>query len=72
MAGYTRYRANGHEGWLDTLGIELMVMKKVDQGTLPLEERMPDCLEGIPVHVIEMDPPEFLTRDLISQDFRWR
>ena len=38
-------------------GIIVMVSKKVDQSTLPPEDRIPDCLEGIPVQIEEIDPP---------------
>ena len=49
----------------ETWGIIISVTKKVDQSTLPAEDRIPDCLEGVPVQVIEeggwrllSDPPE--------------
>ena len=35
------------------LGIIIRVDKKVDQNTLPPEDRIPDCLDGIPVQIIE-------------------
>ncbi len=34
-------------------GIVVFVTKKVDQSTLPPEDRIPDCLEGVPVQVKE-------------------
>ena len=39
------------------LGITIHVEKKVDQSTLPPKDRMPDCLDGIPVQIIEASPP---------------
>ena len=46
-----------HGGLLKTRGIVVSVTRKVDQSTLPPEDRIPDCLEGIPVQVIEEEPP---------------
>ncbi len=37
-------------------GIVVLVSKKVDQSTLPPEDRVPDCLEGIPVQLKEEQP----------------
>ena len=37
-------------------GIIVSVTRKVDQSTLPPEDRIPDCLEGIPVHIEEREP----------------
>ncbi|MCY4527960.1 MAG: hypothetical protein OXD46_02865 [Chloroflexi bacterium] len=37
----------------DEHGIEVWVEKKVDQSTLPEEDRIPDCLEGVPVRILE-------------------
>ena len=48
---------DGHGGSLETKGIVISVTRKVDQSTLPPEDRIPDCLEGIPVQVIEEEPP---------------
>ena len=39
--------------WTDTVGIEVMVTNKVDQSTLPPEDWIPDCLEGVPVQITE-------------------
>ena len=44
---------DGKGGWIETKGIIVYVSKKVDQGTLPPEDRIPDCLEGIPVQIVE-------------------
>ena len=42
-------------------GIVVTVTKKVDQSTLPPEDRIPDCLEGIPVQIEEREPRIFTT-----------
>ena len=34
-------------------GFLIHVTKKVDQNTLPPEDRLPDCLEGVPVQIVE-------------------
>ena len=34
-------------------GIIVWVTKKVDQSEIPAEDRIPDCLEGVPVQIIE-------------------
>ena len=34
-------------------GFVITVTEKVDQSTLPVEDRIPDCLEGIPVQIQE-------------------
>ncbi len=39
--------------WTGTVGIIVHVAKKVDQNTLPPEDRIPDCLEGVPVQILE-------------------
>ena len=48
-----------HEGVhpAGTFGIVVHVRERVDQTTLPLEDRIPDCLEGVPIQVIESVPP---------------
>ena len=48
---------DGFGGFLKTKGIVISVTRKVDQSTLPPEDRIPDCLEGIPVQVVEVEPP---------------
>ena len=35
------------------LGIVVRVTEKVDQSTLPPEDRIPACLEGVPVQIVE-------------------
>ena len=37
----------------DRTGISIDVTKKVDQSTLPEEDRIPDCLEGVPIQINE-------------------
>ena len=39
----------------EEVGIVIRVDKKVDQSTLPPEDRIPDCLEGIPVQIREAE-----------------
>ena len=34
------------------VGIRIYVEELVDQSTLPLEDRIPDCLEGVPVQIV--------------------
>ena len=47
---------NGDE--TEIYGIEVGVVEKVDQGTLPPEGRIPDCLEGVPVQINEREPEQ--------------
>ena len=42
----------GERDW-GRMGIRVYVTKKVDQSTLPEEDRIPDCLEGMPVQILE-------------------
>ena len=37
-------------------GIIVYVTRKVDQSTLPPQDRIPDCLEGVPVQIREEQP----------------
>ena len=46
---------NGEE----VIGIEIRVFKLTDPSTLPPEQRIPDCLEGIPV-LIRQDDSEYV------------
>ena len=41
---------DGEPDW-DKWGIVVSVDKKVDRSTLPEADRIPDCLEGVPVQV---------------------
>ena len=41
-------------------GIVIEVTQKVDQDTLPVEDRIPDCLEGVPVQIVEEERAVFL------------
>ena len=36
----------------DILGISVHVEERIDQSTLPPEDRIPSCLEGIPVQIV--------------------
>ncbi len=47
-------------GYTETDGIVVTVTKKVDQSTLPVADRIPDCLEGVPVQIEEREPPTFI------------
>ncbi len=40
----------------NTWSITLRVTEKVDQATLSPEDRIPDCLEGIPIQILEEQP----------------
>ena len=44
-------------GWTDEWGVTVWVTRKVDQNTLPPEDRIPDTLDDVPIQVVEMDPP---------------
>ena len=50
---------NGQE--TEVKGITIFVTKKVDQSTLPAEDRIPDCLEGVPVQILERGRAELLS-----------
>ena len=45
------YNANGDLTL--TMGISLRVDKTIDQSTLPAEDRIPECIEGVPVQIRE-------------------
>ncbi len=62
--GYNAYVAGIHlldENWerSDVLGLEILVERVLDQGTLPPEDRIPDCLDGVPIQIIEETKPTF-------------
>ena len=42
--------------WTDTWGIVVYVTKKVKQSTLPTADRIPACLEGVPVQIQVAEP----------------
>ena len=46
----------GRPGEPLSVQIGILVTEKVDQSTLPPEDRIPDCLEGIPVTIREFKP----------------
>ena len=48
------------------VGILVVVYPKVDQSMLPPEDRIPDCLEGIPVQVIERSPEGMKKEDMME------
>ena len=41
-------------------GFRIHVIEKVDQNTLPPEDRIPHCLEGVPVQIVETPMMELL------------
>ena len=43
--------SDGKEGWSETMGIVLSVTERADQSTLPPEDQIPACLEGVPVQI---------------------
>ena len=47
---------NEEGNWSDEYGIVIRVQEKVDQDTLPPEDRIPDELEGIHVYIDEWPP----------------
>ena len=47
------YFRDADREWNEIVGIVVSVTKKVDQSVLPPEDRIPDCLEGVPVQVRE-------------------
>ena len=53
------FQEEGRDGkHTDTWGIKVKVTKKVEQSTLPPEDRIPDCLEGVPVQLREYTDEE--------------
>ena len=52
----TGFLRDGRGGWTDTWGITVWVTKKVDQSTLPLEDRIPDYLDNVPIRIAEAQP----------------
>ncbi len=53
------YFKDGEGGWTETVGIVIEVSRKVDQSTLPPEDRIPECLEGVPVQVVKSPRLQF-------------
>ena len=52
------YDARGE--YTDRAGFSIRVTKAVDQSTLPPERRIPDCLEEVPVQILEVpDDPSY-------------
>ena len=49
--------------YTETVGIVIDVSEKVDQNTLPPEDRIPDCLEGVPVQ-IQVGPIRLLSKSI--------
>ena len=61
----TRYLEDENGEKTQIRGIILAVTEKVDQSTLPVEDRVPTCLEGVPVQIVE-EPPDRLLLDLLE------
>ena len=51
---------DGKGGCKMVVGFTISVTEKVDQNTLPPEDRIPNVLEGIPVQIIEESLPSWL------------
>ena len=69
------YRGNGPSDLRDengerteVRGLIIKVTKKVDQSTLLVEDRIPDCLEGVPTQIIEVGPVKLLSDSLENMD----
>ncbi len=39
--------------WTDVNGIRIIVEVIVDPSTIPPKDRLPECLEGVPVQILE-------------------
>ena len=52
----------------ETRGIIIYVTEKVDQSTLPVEDRIPDCLEDVPVQIVEEARNILLSESLEGTD----
>ena len=50
---------DGEGGCKRVMGFVVRVNEKVDQSTLPAEDRMPDMFEGFPVQIIEEPYPSW-------------
>ena len=46
---------DGEGGCKRIVGFVIRVTEKVDQSALPLEDRIPDMLEGVPVQILEQE-----------------
>ena len=47
--------------YIETYALIAYVESKVDKGTLPEDKRMPNCLDGIPIHIEEQESDVGLT-----------
>ncbi|MCY3542782.1 MAG: hypothetical protein OXH22_01870 [Chloroflexi bacterium] len=54
--------------WTEVRGIIVRVNEKVDQSALPVEDRIPDCLEGVPIQIIRSSPALLLSDSLENID----
>lgn len=48
---------DGYGGRTEAFGINIDVIKKVDQRALPPGHRIPGCLEGVPIQIVETPVP---------------
>ena len=65
--GYFRDE-NGDRIEPEVWGIIIRVTEKVGQSTLPSEDRIPDCLEGVPVQILEEPPERLLSGSLEGRE----
>ncbi len=65
MTGFLR---DGKGGWTDTWGISVWVTEKVEQSTLPPEDRIPGYLEGVPVQIIDEEPLPSAAENMCDYD----
>ena len=49
-------------------GIKVIVSEKVDQETLSPEDRIPDCISGVPIQIVEKTPQPGNKRKGMSGD----
>ncbi len=54
LAAWVGFIRNADESLTDQIAIKVGVEEVIDQSTLPEADRIPDCLDGIPVEIIEL------------------
>ncbi len=57
---YGDYRADETGELVGGYGITLKVLEQTDQSTLPESQRVPECLDGVPVRIIKVGPRKLL------------
>ena len=55
-------------GWSTTSGIVVSVTTKVAQSTLPTADRIPSCLEGVPVMIEELPAPKIIPSKFSTEE----